>query len=89
MNVKVKRRVAEICEFLSDAGATDLRVEENKHVKIRWCYRNKQQLLVMGSSPSDWRAAKNAWRDVRNILRKADDENHRGAPTAAARASAA
>jgi len=63
--------VAEVCKFLEKAGSTDVRVEQNKHIKVKFTYKNKHLMIVMSSTPSKKREGF-VWSDVKNTLRKAN-----------------
>ena len=56
---------------LKTAGATEINVSYNKHIKVHFYHGGQRKMLVMPATPSDWRGRNNTRRDIRRVLREA------------------
>ncbi len=59
--------------MLTQHGATDLRFEFGRHLKLRYRYRGQNLMAVIAISPSDHRATSNLTTQIKRQLREADE----------------
>jgi hypothetical protein len=60
------KHVQETCEEIRRFGGTIVAVEQNRHVKIRYSWQGRADVLIVGTSPSD----RNAIHHQRALLRR-------------------
>jgi hypothetical protein len=59
-----------VCEVLALAGVAHEVVRRGKHPKIRFAAGGKPITIVIGATPSDWRARRNMRALTRRLLRE-------------------
>jgi hypothetical protein len=65
------RFVEEAIATLGEHGhAADIDLAASGHIKIRWVANGQRRFLVLGASPSDRRADKDARSTLRRLLRE-------------------
>lgn len=57
-------------ELLESLGATDISVEQGKHLKLRYTFRGQRHLQVTGLTPSDVRWRHKFTKDFRRVTRR-------------------
>lgn len=63
------RRLREIKSRIHELGGTEIRVEINKHLKIRFTNpRGVSRLLVASVTPSDWRGDLNVFKNLKRLM---------------------
>jgi hypothetical protein len=56
---------------LAAHGVTDYEKEEGRHIKIRFCLRGRERMIVVARSPGSQRSVRNARSFARRYLRRA------------------
>ena len=59
-----------ISRELDNAGIRHTRLQRGKHEAVEFDINGERQLIIVGGSPSDWRAPHNARSHVRRVLRQ-------------------
>lgn len=54
---------------IKELNGIEYEIEQGRHIKVRFYAHGRPHMIVIGRSPGDWHAPKNAIRDVRRILR--------------------
>ena len=60
---------------LKTAGATNVEISYNHHIKLRFDYLGKSCLFVVPHTPSSWRAVENQRRDLKRLLREKGEQS--------------
>jgi hypothetical protein len=65
--------VREAIAALAERGHTaDIDIS-GRHYKISWVARGRKQMLIVGRSPSDYRASKNSAAQLKRLLRASEE----------------